>query len=293
MSFKRRYAAWSLVAVLSVGLSSRATAQATTALTGVIVDTVGAPIAGARIRMPQLERFVTADSAGRFRVAELRAGRIVVVAEAPGYFGTRAEVELPDTGEVTRTFALRPNAHVLSAVEVRARARRQLPMKLTEFSLRQARGMGRFLGPEQMTRFDGQPLTEALKTIVTGARFERNSLGQMTIVSARSLNVPTSLRTNVSTKSCGVQIWQDGVILADPNSSADLAQPTSPTSRTVTTAHVGADRDYDISGLLSNSYMAIEYYSDLSSTPPTFRTGTASCGVLVLWTRVPMEKQAP
>jgi hypothetical protein len=52
---------------------------------------------------------------------------------------------------------------------------------------------------------------------------------------------------------------------------------------------VGADHDYDISGLLANDYMAVEYYSDLASTPPGFRTGTQSCGTLVLWTRVPDE----
>jgi len=37
--------------------------------------------------------------------------------------------------------------------------------------------------------------------------------------------------------------------------------------------------------------MAVEYYSDLASTPPGFRTGTPSCGTLVLWTRVPDEQQ--
>jgi hypothetical protein len=54
---------------------------------------------------------------------------------------------------------------------------------------------------------------------------------------------------------------------------------------------VGADRGFDFSNASANNYMAVEYYSDLSSTPPGFRTGTASCGVLVLWTRVEMPQQ--
>jgi hypothetical protein len=54
---------------------------------------------------------------------------------------------------------------------------------------------------------------------------------------------------------------------------------------------VGADHDYDVSNLLANNYMAVEYYSDLASTPPGFRTGTPSCGTLVLWTRVPEDSQ--
>jgi hypothetical protein len=178
-------------------------------------------------------------------------------------------------------------------VEVRARARRRLPPKLQEFAIRQYRGAGRFIAPDQMERFNGQPLTEALKTVLTGARFDRNSQGQMTIISARALNAPTSLRPSNNAKSCGVQIWQDGVLLSDPNAAVDLVMTPSATSRQVTTVHAGADRDYDISGLLSDNYMAVEYYSDLSTTPPGFRTGTASCGVLVLWTRVPMENKNP
>ena len=71
----------------------------------------------------------------------------------------------------------------------------------------------------------------------------------------------------------------------------DLSSPTGAGQRgTFGTTHVGADRDFDVSNLIANDYMAVEYYSDLASTPPGFRTGTASCGVLVLWTRVPMTQ---
>jgi hypothetical protein len=100
--------------------------------------------------------------------------------------------------------------------------------------------------------------------------------------------VPSSIRASTNAKSCGVQIWQDGVLMADPQSSADLVQSAGATSRQLTTVHVGADREYDLTGLLSDSYMAVEYYSDLATTPPGFRTGTPNCGVLLLWTRVPM-----
>jgi hypothetical protein len=96
------------------------------------------------------------------------------------------------------------------------------------------------------------------------------------------------MRPSDNARSCGIQIWQDGVLLSDPNASADMVMPSTATSRRVVTAHMGADKDFDISALLANSYMAVEYYSDLSMTPPGFRTGTASCGVLVLWTREPL-----
>ena len=185
-------------------------------------------------------------------------------------------------------FSLTANAHVLASVEVRARARQRLPIKLAEFEVRRTKGMGRFLGPDDVAKFNGHPLADALKTVMTGARFQRNAQGEMIMVSARSLN-PASLRQSTNVKACGIQVWQDGMLLSDPNASAELATPTGAGQRgTFNTVHVGADRDYDVSNMIANDYMAVEYYSDLSTTPPGFRTGTASCGVLVLWTRVPM-----
>ena len=187
-------------------------------------------------------------------------------------------------------FSLVPNAHVLANVEVRARSRQQLPLKLHEFEQRRNRGTGgRYLGPDDVAKYNGRPLVDALKTIMVGVRFQRNAQGEMNIVSQRSLN-PASIRQSANIKPCGIQIWQDGALLSDPNQSVEVMidPPAGTASRSISTQRVGADHDYDISNLLSNEYMAVEYYSDLASTPPGFRTGTPSCGTLVLWTRVPM-----
>jgi hypothetical protein len=280
-------------AFLGLILPGLAAAQGGATLTGRIVDTAGAPIIGASLRAPQLERSVTVDSTGHFRLEGLATGRVIVVGEAPGFAGKRAEVTIPASGSVEQNFSLVPNAHVLANVEVRARARQQLPLKLHEFEQRRNRGTGgRFLGPDEVARYNGRPLTDALKTIMAGVRFQRTAAGEMNIVSQRSLN-PSSIRQSTNVKPCGIQIFEDGQLLSDPNASA-LLIPSTVEQRTVTRAvPVGADRDYDVSGLLSNNYMAVEYYSDLASTPPGFRTGTPSCGVLVLWTRVPLTSGQP
>jgi hypothetical protein len=279
-----------LPAFLGLVLPGLAAAQGTAALTGRIVDTAGVPIPGASLRVPQLERSVAVDSAGRFRVDGLPTGRVTVVGEAPGFAGKRAEVTIPANGTVEQAFSLVPNAHVLANVEVRARSRQQLPLKLHEFEQRRNRGTGgRYLGPDDVAKYDGRPLTDALKTIMVGVRFQRNAQGEMNIVSQRSLN-PASIRQSANIKPCGIQIWQDGALLSDPNQSVEVMidPPAGTASRSISTPRIGADHDYDISSLLSNEYMAVEYYSDLASTPPGFRTGTPSCGTLVLWTRVPM-----
>ena len=160
---------------------------------------------------------------------------------------------------------------------------------------RNSSSAGRFLGPEDVAKYNGRPLTDALKTVMVGARFQRNAQGEMNIISSRSLN-PSSIRQSTNIKPCGIQIWEDGALLSDPNQSLEVMLPppggNSPNaSRSISTMKVGADHDYDVSNLLANNYMAVEYYSDLASTPPGFRTGTPSCGTLVLWTRVPMDSQ--
>src|SRR5262249_24740125 len=154
----------------------------------------GVPIRGATVRVPQLERAATADSTGQFKIDGLPSGRVTIVGEAPGFVGKRVEVTIPANGTVEQPFSLVPNAHVLANVEVRARTRKQLPLKLHEFAMRRnSSSAGRFLGPEDLTKFNGRPLTDALKTVMVGVRFQRTPQGEMNIVSSRSLN-PASIR---------------------------------------------------------------------------------------------------
>ncbi len=300
-SLRRVGASRLLPLFLGLTVPAVVSAQGASVLTGRVVDSTGAPIRGATIRVPQLERAAMADSTGTFRLEGLPTGRVTIVGEAPGFVGKRVEVTVPANGTVEQAFSLVPNAHVLADIAVRARTRKQLPLKLHEFAMRRNSSMGgRFLGPEDLVKFSGRPLSDALKTVMVGARFQRNPQGEMNIVSARALNPasiqhgdnPSLVDARENIKPCGIQIWQDGALLSDPNQSLEVmiglsGRAPSNGARAYSTMKVGADHDYDISNLLTNDYMAVEYYSDLASTPPGFRTGTPSCGVLVLWTKVP------
>jgi hypothetical protein len=289
-----RLAATACVFVFAGITPSRAArAQTAAALTGQITDSTGAPIIGASVRAPQLDRGAVVDSSGRYRLEGLPTARLTIVAEAPGFVGKRVEVTIPAGGTVEQAFSLVPNAHVLASVLVRARARRQLPLRLHEFDQRRhSSRAGRFLGPDELVKWNGRPLSDAIRTIMAGARFQRNAVGELNIVSSRALN-PASIggssaeRRNI--KPCGIQIWQDGALLSDPNQSLEVIVEPKPgaTGRSYATQKIGADHDYDISSLLTDNYAAVEYYSDLASTPPGFRTGTPNCGTLVLWTRMP------
>lgn len=293
----RRALAACLIAFTSISHSGVARAQTAARLTGRITDSTGRPIVGASVRLPQLERAAAADSTGQYRLEGLPTGRVTIVAEARGFVGKRAEVVIPASGAVEQTFALAPNAHVLANVVVRARQRRQLSLQLHEFEQRQhSAHPGRFLGPDDLVRWNGRPLADAIRTIMAGARFQRNPQGELIMVSSRSMN-PASIggsseqRRNI--KPCGIQVWQDGALLSDPNQSLEvIVEPKPGQPATYSTYKTGADHDYDISNLLTDNYAAVEYYSDLASTPPGFRTGTPNCGTLVLWSRMPATKGA-
>ena len=210
-----------LLVLLALVLPHVVGAQNAGVLSGRIVDTAGAPIAGASVRIPQLERSVPVDSSGRYRIDALPTGRVTMIGEAPGFNGKRAEVVVPANGSVEQSFSLVPNAHVLANVDVRARAHPQLPLRLHEFEQRRTRATGRFLSPDDLVKFRGRPLVDALKTVMVGARIERNAKGDLVIVSSRQLN-PGPGRIPGNIKPCGIQIWQDGMLLADPNQSADV-----------------------------------------------------------------------
>src|SRR6478752_4897965 len=269
LSLRRVRASRLLPLFLGLAVPAAVSAQGAAVLTGRIIDSAGTPIRGATVRVPQLERAAAADSSGHYKLEGLPTGRVTIVGEAPGFVGKRVEVTVPLNGTVEQAFSLVPNAHLLAQVEVRARARKRLPLKLHEFAMRRNSGSGRFLGPEDLVKFSGRPLTDALKTVMVGARFQRNAQGEMNIVSARSLNPasiqhgdnPASIQQSENIKPCGIQIWQDGALLSDPNQPLEvmlgLSGRGSPNaSRAYSTMKVGADHDYDVSNLLTNDYMA-------------------------------------
>ena len=153
---------------LALILPTASGAQGASFVTGRIIDTTGAPIVAANVRVPQLERVQVVDSAGRYRLEGLPTGRMTLVGEAPGFAGKRVDVIIGASGMVEQDFSLVPNAHVLANVAVRARARRQLPIQLHEFEQRRTRAAGRFLGPDDLAKFGGRPLSDALKTVMRG-----------------------------------------------------------------------------------------------------------------------------
>src|SRR3954467_12457850 len=89
---RRLLASRLLYVFLGLALPGALAAQGTSTLTGRVVDSTGAPIRGATVRVPQLGRAAKADSPGQFKLDGLPTGRVTIVGEAPGFVGKRADV---------------------------------------------------------------------------------------------------------------------------------------------------------------------------------------------------------
>ena len=126
----------------------------------VVDDTSGAPVGGVAITLlddagRESERDVRSADDGTFRIHAPGQGAYRVVARRIGYSPlTTAEVRVGLGEVVTVELRLSPMAQVVAAVRVVARRRFELNelMSTDGFDLRRTRGVGNFLGPEDMER---------------------------------------------------------------------------------------------------------------------------------------------
>lgn len=95
-------------------------AQAAGAISGRVTDaTTGAPVAGATVLLEDGRRGAITDSAGAYRIREVRAGNYVLLARALGFGPVRREGVAVQAGSTTISdFALQPRAVQLEDVVV-------------------------------------------------------------------------------------------------------------------------------------------------------------------------------
>jgi hypothetical protein len=138
-------------------------------LEGVVRDTAGAPVRGARVQLGEAADGAAADGAaadsavsdegGRFRVVTRRLGTQPLVVRALGYAAAEQVVTMRSAERVSVTVTL-TRLQQLSAVVVRAsRARDRVLAGIAE---RQKVGLGFFRDSLHMQRFRGEPLLRAL-----------------------------------------------------------------------------------------------------------------------------------
>lgn len=131
--------------------STRAAGPATGAtLRGVVVDSGGSPLAGARVGLPTSSAVAVTDSAGSFALSGLVAGSQVIVVRRLGYLPAEMVVHL--TLREPREVVVRLDTYVPVLEAVLIDARRNLALERVGFTGRQRSGLGRHLSPLDLAK---------------------------------------------------------------------------------------------------------------------------------------------
>lgn len=88
-------------------------------VTGTVVDTTGAPVPGATVRvMPAREPYAVTDDSGRFVLERLPPGRVTLAVRRLGYAPDSATLDLAAGADVAARIPLKASAFVLEAITV-------------------------------------------------------------------------------------------------------------------------------------------------------------------------------
>jgi len=222
---------------------------------GTVKDSAGTPIRLATVILDTGEVTTFSRGDGSFGPVLLAAGPHRVTVAADGFAPVGATFQLASHASIRLEITLISSGVRLPTVRVRASRELFAEPRLSGFLHRLAAGTGQYMDARQIRARGYPPLTELLRT-VPGVQLVR--------VPSQFGNAYALLMHGQSTfGACPTQVYVDGHPAAlsstDPLALDHLIQ--------------------------TREIAAIEIYPGASSVPPQFNGPSASCGVLVLWTR--------
>jgi hypothetical protein len=229
---------------------STAHAAGTLPLSGIVGDSRGAPLVGARLTLAGSDRTLFTADDGVFDFGFLPAGNYRLVVRRVGYQETTIDLRLAEPAPAC--VLVRLAAVPVQLSEVVARAPLSDFERTTGFSERRRRGHGAFFDRADIEKRKPQKLTDLLRS-VPGFRVETHLTrwGYQT--------TPTMDRAAASMIGCPMEFYVNG-------------HEYTPTS-------MGIDNDVP-----ANQIEAVEVYTP-SQNPPRFLGGRSRCGTVVIWTR--------
>jgi len=238
----------------------------------VMRDSAGHPLAAAEVVLPDLNRRVTANWAGEFKISQLPAGRYAIVVRHVGFAPLADTVELADGARIDREFVLIEAPTKLDEVQVKAPAKKYISPALQEFEERRKQGFGHFIDEETMRKNNERRLIDVVQAYMPGlTTFSVKTAGSIMkeyISSGRKCGAgPAFLSCAKGPSACPVTMYLDGVLIYDAVRDG-----------------VG-DQMPDLSRYNSRDYAAAEYYAGGASLPIRYNATSSGCGVLLLWTR--------
>ena len=222
------------------------------ALIGSIHDSEGHPIDNADVSIVSMNALARTDSAGRFQLRSLDAGRVTVTIRRLGFDPESFDFTLHAMTDDSVAVTMQQNVQLLDAMRSNAALSHRFAA-LEEFYKRRSRGTGgSFLTRADIERRNTTVLSEVLRN-VPGVRILRGAGTQEGGVRFAS----SSTRSQV----CRPNIWIDGQLA----------------------------RDMEVDEIPANDVEAMELYPGPSTTPMQFSQQATSyaCGAIVIWTRLP------
>jgi Carboxypeptidase regulatory-like domain/TonB-dependent Receptor Plug Domain len=231
------------------GVTATSEAQAPRALFGQVKDSLGHAVPGAEVRARGNVVVAFSDDSGRFHVAQMPVGARGVFVRRLGFAPARAPIT-PSAGDVDSVrVILRAIAQPLPQITVQDEHDSLSKKVLAEFWSRRARGFGKFLTRDEIEDKRASQFVDVVRN-VSGVRIQM-ARGRPDIrFRGASIGTP---------RDCPPQYWLDGIPLQ--SGGADEFSP--------------------------ENVEAIELYSSPATTPPQFNTRNATCGTVVVWSRLP------
>jgi len=235
---------------VSIALGADSVDGRTAALAGEVRDTAGHPLSGAEVQLAGDRLIARSDDQGHFRLAALPGGSWDAQVQRIGFLPSRVEVELHPGRTTTASFALRVAASVLDTVHVRAR--RPDAFALQE-KARQFPGAA-FFSSAAIDSLHVSQVTDILRT-VKGVQLVYPDSGGPPLVQMTRSRFSDLMHAGI----CPIEYYVDGVPFDMKNNPDAYFRP--------------------------GDIASIEVYDGASNIPPEYQSGSAACGVVVIWTK--------
>jgi hypothetical protein len=225
----------------------------TSNLVGLVRDSAGHPIPGVEVWLNGSDLYTHTNDNGGFRIPNTPVGAVKVSMRRMGFEQTNVDLVLRAGQTDSLVVALNSVAAKLEGVLVEDEAMTRSKRLLAGFWDRRSHGFGHYFTRDEIEKRDPHDFTDIVRTTP--------SLSVVNINGRKSLRFTRSPGVRGD---CPPQYWVDGMRLE--NATPDEFPP----------------QDVE----------AIELYSGSATIPPQFAprvqtTRTQTCGVIVIWTRLP------
>lgn len=281
-----------LLALVPSLVAGVAHAQRSTTLVVYVSDMkTGSAIGGAEVSLPELHRQVHSDNSGAARLAQVPAGHYEIRVRRLGYAAAAMLVALEKDSSAVSVL-LQPSAADLDTVHVVASA--ITTERHRQFDLRRKRGIGRFLGPDDLASAQREEFPIVAIQHFPGLALITGRAGQWQLASRHgSCGVDTTYEV-LSSAGATLRNEAQGSRVGGAGSGARQTAGDAATSPSSCFSdhpcHVKLFLDdqpvaeSDINIVHTSELYGVEYYST-GNAPPRYQVSGAACGIILLWTK--------